>query len=122
MRVTPEQYRELIGQLGKPKRNKHGNVKVDGFDSKAERNRYAELALMEKAGQISNLRSQVDIPLIVNGELVCTYRADAVYIDEHGREVVEDTKSAHTRKLPEYRIKRKLYRALFGKEIKEWIG
>lgn len=108
-----------------PKPSKHRSRKCtwDGksFDSQAERDRYIELVAMEARGEISNLRRQVAIALVVRGVHVCDYVADAIYLDEHGREVVEDTKSAHTRTLPEYRIKFKLYRALFRKEIREYV-
>lgn len=70
------------------------------------------------AGVISGLRRQVRIPIIVNGVRVCSYVADAVYV-EGGRRVVEDTKSPMTRRLPVYRLKRKLLAALHGIDIRE---
>jgi hypothetical protein len=93
---------------------------VDGvrFDSRKEARRWADLKVMEAAGAISGLRLQVRIPIVVNGVRVCVYIADAVYI-EAGRRVIEDTKSAVTRRLPVYRLKRKLLAALYGIEIRE---
>jgi len=43
--------------------------------------------------------------------------ADFVYL-RNGQEVIEDVKSKHTRKLPEYRLKKKLLDAL-GIDVKE---
>ncbi len=104
------------------KQPKYRNKKtvVDGitFDSIREAKRYAELLLLERTGVIQNLRRQVRFPLSVNGQLICTYIADAAYT-ENGHEIVEDTKSPVTRKLPVYRIKYKLLRAIHGIAIRE---
>lgn len=88
------------------------------FDSRKEAARWAELCELAALGVISGLRRQVRIPIIVNGVRVCYYVADAVYV-ERGRWVVEDTKSPITRRLPVYRLKRKLLAALYGIEIRE---
>lgn len=57
----------------KERRNKLGNEKVNGFltdgtphtfDSKHEYEHYRELALMERAGEISGLRLQVPFELV----------------------------------------------------------
>jgi hypothetical protein len=104
------------------KQPKYRNKKtvIDGisFDSSKEARRYQELLLLERTGVIQNLRRQVRFPLSVNGQLICTYIADAVYT-ENGHEVVEDTKSPITRKLPVFRIKSKLMRAIHGIAIRE---
>ncbi len=106
------------------KRSKHGNVKtvLDGitYDGAKEANRSAELKVIAFAKQISELRIQVPFRLVVNDQHVCTYIADFVYRDlKTGKEVVEDVKSDHTRKLPVYRIKKKLMKACLGIEIVE---
>lgn len=104
------------------KRSKWGNrpVCVDGirFDSGHEAARWTELRLLERAARITELRRQVPFRLTVNGQLVCSYIADFVYV-ESGREIVEDAKSAATRKIATYRIKRKLMAACHGIEIRE---
>ena len=122
--------------------SKYGNKKVtiDGitFDSKKEARRYTELTLLERAGQISNLRRQVKFVVIPaqyeavarygkNGQALasgkvcvereCAYIADFVYIDnETGQKVVEDTKGMRTK---DYIIKRKLMLHKYGIKIKE---
>lgn len=106
-----------------PKPSKFNNEKVESdgikFDSKKEAARYHELVLLERAGQISQLRRQVTFGLTVHGELVCNYIADFVYIDLQGKRIVEDVKSDITRKLPVYRIKNKLMEACHGIAINE---
>lgn len=122
--------------------SKYGNKKitVDGktFDSRREYKRFTELQLLERAGEISNLRMQVPFTLIpaqyewyerygkngqrlTNGqkcvERECAYVADFVYIDNAtGKKVVEDTKGMRTK---DYIIKRKLMLHVYGIKIKE---
>lgn len=105
---------------GKGPKYRNRAVTVDGvrFDSTKEYRRWVELVGMQAAGAISGLRRQVRIPVRINGVVVCRYVADAVY-QENGRRVVEDTKSAFTRKLPVYRLKKKLLAALYGIEVRE---
>lgn len=72
--------------------SKYGNHKttVDGitFDSQKEVNRYCELKLLQKAGEITELELQKEFVLIPNqyidGKLVerkCSYKADFYYFD-----------------------------------------
>ena len=95
-------------------------TEVDGvkFDSQAEANRWLELRIHERVGEVSNIRRQVSFPLVVNGIKVCVYRADFVYAQD-GREVVEDVKGVRT---AEYKLKRKLMLACHGIEISEVIA
>lgn len=99
---------------------------IDGqtFDSKKEANRYKELLLLEKAGEIKDLRTQVKYVLIPpqrskeTGKVVereCSYKADFVYT-EGGETVVEDVKGYRTK---EYIIKRKLMLHVYGIRIRE---
>ena len=92
--------------------NKYGNKKtiVNGivFDSKKEAERYYELMLLQKAGEISNLELQKEFLLLPaeNGEKAVKYIADFVYI-ENGKMIVEDVKGVRTQA---YIIKRKLFK------------
>lgn len=114
---------------------KYGNHKtiVDGitFDSQKEANRYCELRLLQKAGQIKNLELQKKIVLIPaqyefftdkkgNRKGKCierewSYIADFVY-EENGQTVVEDVKGYKTK---EYIAKRKATLFLLGIRIRE---
>lgn len=111
--------------------SKYGNRKttVDGFgfDSAKEARRYTELALLQRAGEISDLRRQIRYQLIppqyIDGKQVerpVDYVADFVYVDNRtGRTVIEDVKSKATKKLPAYIIKRKLVLLKYGIRIRE---
>lgn len=101
------------------KKSKFGNkpVTVDGvtYDSTNEYRRWCFLQLMEKAGEISNLRYHVKfelIPQITKEEIVHLktkdkvvtkvvqsaryYEADFVYLNKKGEEIVEDFKGQET--------------------------
>ena len=108
---------------------KYGNRKVtneDGtFDSVKEFSRWQELKLMERAGEIYELRRQVPYVLIPaqrdeNGKLIereVKYIADFTYRERCGnRLVVEDTKGLKTR---EYILKRKMMLYRHGIRIQE---
>lgn len=101
---------------------KYGNTKVeiDGmpFDSKREAARWRELRLLERAGEINDLRRQVRYELVpkLPGERPVDYIADFVYRDKNGNEVVEDVKGVRT---PVYVIKRKLMLWRHGIRIRE---
>lgn len=96
--------------------NKYHNVKtVVGnvvFDSKKEASRYFELAMLEKSGIIKNLERQKRFEVVPkNGdERAVFYVADFCYIEQSGKLIAEDVKSAITRKNPVYIIKRKLFK------------
>lgn len=94
---------------------------MDGitFDSAREAHRWSELKMLERGKVISALSRQVTFPLVVNGVLVGSYRADFVYVDETGHLTVEDAKSPPTAKNPTYRLKRKLMAACHNIEIVE---
>lgn len=95
-------------------------VEMDGitFDSQKEANRYNDLKLMQAAGEIQDLKHHVAFPIDVNGMHVCDYEADFVYQTIGGLRI-EDVKSTITRRLPAYRLKRKLMQAVHGIEIVE---
>lgn len=102
------------------------------FDSMKEFRRFNELSLLEKAGVITNLETQVKFvllpaqyePIFDNKtkrwkekcvERECAYVADFVY-EENGEKVVEDTKGFKTK---DYIIKRKLMYYIHGIRIRE---
>ena len=100
-------------------------VTLDGmtFDSVREAKRYRDLSLLQRAGEISDLRCQVKYTLIPGQkkpsggtERPVTYTADFVYKDKAGREIVEDSKGMRTQ---QYIIRRKLMLWVHGIEVKE---
>ena len=103
-------------------RAKYGNSKTDRdgirYDSAKESRVLADLETLERAGHIRDLRRQVKFAIVIDGIHICDYVADAVYMDG-ARRVVVDVKSEATRKLPVYRLKRKLMAAVLGIEVEE---
>lgn len=119
------------------KSSKYGAKKVEYngmvFDSKRECRRYQELEILERIGEISELRTQVKFVLIpaqrepdtvgkrggiIKGNLIereISYIADFVYV-ENDKTVVEDAKGMRT---PEYIMKRKMMLYFYGIRIKE---
>lgn len=124
--------------IGINKKSKYHNerIVIDGieFDSKSEGRRFCYLKLMEKAGEISNLRYHVKfelIPQITKEEVVHLktkdkvvtkvlqsaryYEADFVYLNKKGEEVVEDFKGQETGL---FKFKADLFYHLYKKHIK----
>lgn len=126
------------------KRAKYGNKKCQYngivFDSKHEMERYKELLLLQRAGEIEDLKLQERFELIPAQYELCVeiyksgphkgqtkrgkllerpveYVADFVYYDlKNGGLVVEDTKGMKTK---EYIIKRKLMLYRYGLRVLE---
>jgi hypothetical protein len=98
---------------------KYRNIptEVDGirFASKAEARRYADLKLLERAGEICFLKLQPRYPLTVEGLHVCTYVGDFEYVEaKTGRVITEDKKGVKTK---DFIIKAKLFHAIYGREV-----
>lgn len=142
IRLTPDHLNDLKARVaasptvsamrdnpsGRVKRSqKYGNEKVMDagrtFDSKAEHKRWQYLTMLEKAGEIKDLRCQVPFELIPaqvapDGRKIrpTVYLADFVYQTADGIEVVEDVKGAAT---DVWKIKQKLMLWRHGIEVKE---
>lgn len=136
IRLSPEAYAEhqarvrgtrvaiAAAEVAAPLPSKYGNEKTDGYDSKREAARGAELEVLERAGQISGLRRQVRYELIPRQcspagrvlERACTYKADFVYVNDEGETVVEDVKGYANDTYP---IKRKLMLHVHGVRVRE---
>jgi hypothetical protein len=94
------------------KRSKYRAIRTEfngiWFASKKEARRYAELSLLEKAGEITHLILQPRYPLFTwrAGECVevCVYRGDFSYRTKGGQQIVEDVKGIDT---PASKLKRK---------------
>lgn len=127
----------MDGIVGGMKLNKYRNRKTTKngiqYDSVRESRRHAELLLLERAGEISELARQVRYILlpaqyesdiigpkggVKRGKLIereVSYIADFVYMQD-GKLVVEDTKGVRTK---DYIIKRKLMLYVHKIRIKE---
>lgn len=112
----------------KNKTNKYSNKKiiVDGieFESKLEARRWQQLKLLQKAGNIKDLRRQIKFELqpsyIKNDKVIqsINYVADFVYYDLNKRQfIIEDTKGYKTEI---YKLKKKILEYKYPDlEIKE---
>ena len=98
------------------------------FDSRREARRYMDLWLMQRSGEISNLRTQVKYPLIPKQvhpdgtkERPIDYVADFVY-EQGGETVVEDSKGFRDTSSAAYRVfvmKRKMMLYFHGITVRE---
>ncbi|MEQ3671360.1 DUF1064 domain-containing protein [Pseudophaeobacter sp.] len=110
-RLTAEQYRDQhVSKSTEDRRRVRGAQRTttpDGIDhdSKTEAQRWEELKLLQKAGEICGLKRQVDIALMGRDGPIMTdsgkqervYRADFVYVDNAlGITVIEDRKGHET--------------------------
>lgn len=92
------------------------------FDSRREAARWQELQMLERAGQIRDLRRQVAFELVPGVKFAgaarkkpaLRYTADFVYT-ERDKQVIEDVKGVETR---EFRMQRHLLLALHGLEVR----
>lgn len=96
--------------------NKYKAIKTDGYDSKKESRRAAELKLLEKARVITHLVEQPEFELQPTfkdnqgkTERAIKYRGDFGYF-ENGQHIIEDCKGFRTEK---YLIKKKLFKFKF---------
>lgn len=80
------------------------------FDSKGEYNRFLELQLLEKAGEISGLYVHPRLDLVINGVKIGRYTGDFLYL-ENGKQVIEDFKGYQT---ATFKLRWKIAKALYG--------
>lgn len=128
MNLSPSQIKRLLHQRdNKHKQPKYGNHKVviDGekvADSKHEYRRLNDLIVLQRAGQIKDLQTQVRYKLIPS-QKICgvkvrgtDYVADFVYWTNEGQFVCEDAKGHKT---ADYIIKRKLMKMIHNIDVVE---
>lgn len=109
------------GAPQKPRKYRNTPTTVNGlvFDSKREAERYGELVVAERAGEIKNLEVHPRFPLVIHEQDCGAYVADFSYVTRDGLPVIEDVKSPATRKLPTYRLKARMVWALYGLKVRE---
>jgi len=132
MKQLAERMQKKQAAAEQPVRSKYGNVKTGRdalrFDSKKEAQRFDELVTMQQAGEIKDLRLQVEFTLQAayttpSGERVraIRYLADFTYYRRSGSAweyVVEDVKSNPTRTRV-YLMKKKMMAERLGLTITE---
>ena len=112
--------------------NKYGakKVVVDGevFDSRKEYYRWCDLRLLERAGEVFNLKRQVKYVLIPaqrdgSGKLIereVSYIADFEYLAKNGDKIVEDVKGYKRGAAYQlFSVKRKMMLWKYGIKVKE---
>jgi hypothetical protein len=114
--------------------NKYGNRRFKtaagvAFDSDNEYDRYRDLQLLEKAGEIRNLKLHPRYDLSVNGAHICAYVGDYSYEclveGSDGRhkffqtwmKVCEDRKAGTVTQTRVFKLKRKLMKAIHNIDI-----
>ncbi|RVL60383.1 MULTISPECIES: DUF1064 domain-containing protein [Sinorhizobium] len=118
-RMSAAEFRAIqkADQPERPSKYRNKKTTVDGikFDSKREAQFYSSLKQLERAGQVYEVELQKPYALTVNGQLVCTYKADfAFYGAIQKRNRVVDVKGVATK---DFVIKKKLMRAVFGIDV-----
>jgi len=126
MRIKQEVYNKLVSNSIDVKKNKYHNRKVfyqgHWFDSEKEKAWYIKFRLMEKAGEIHDLKTQYEFVLIetfVVGEKryrKMSYIADFIYKDKEDKLHVVDAKGFRTEV---YKLKKKLMAWKYGIEVEE---
>jgi hypothetical protein len=87
------------------------------FASKKEMKRYAELQLLQRAGEVQDLELQPKFRVSINDQHFCTYTADFAYT-EKGQRVIEELKSTGTAKDAAYRLRKKAAELFYNIKVK----
>jgi len=103
-----------------------GTRDTDGtfFHSKGELRRWEELKMLEKAGEIVSLQRQVHYMLHVPGcsggfVTVGKFTPDFKFIERSGEVVIEDFKSPASAKDEAYRLRKRMFEAEYGLQVRE---
>ena len=117
-RVSDAELAEIMNRGGR--QAKYKSRKTGKYDSNKEAKRAQILKYEEHSGIISDLIEQPVFELIPKqkGERAVKYVADFQYMRD-GELIVEDVKSAVTKKLPVYIVKRKLLLWVHGIRVLE---
>mgnify|MGYP003610111732 CR=1 FL=1 len=109
--------------IKKPKKSKYKSVKCEHFgvklDSLKEKRQYIKYLHQQSIGEILSIKLQPKYDLIVNGIKIGFYKADfEIELADKSIQVI-DVKSEMTRKLPVYRLKKKMIKAIYNIDIIE---
>lgn len=114
--LSPRTAAAVARSLKLTKRQKFNarQVTIEGFTfgSWKEATEYGMLRLREKMGEITDLRPHPIFTLWVNGQQIGIFTPDSCY-REHGELVVCEVKSPATRRLADYRLRLKIFRACY---------
>jgi hypothetical protein len=118
-RMTAAEYRELTAN--KPSKYRAQKTKVDGitFDSKGEADYYCQLKLLQRAGEVTDIKLQPRYPILDASERSrgIDYVADFLVTYADGRQEIIDFKGVRT---AVYRMKKKMFHERYPNlEIRE---
>lgn len=104
--------------------NKYGakRCEEDGyqFASLAEREHYRTLKLRALAGEIEDLEVHPAYPFVVNEQKVGRFTPDFRHREvATGKIVVTDVKGGRATRTEAYRLRKKLFKALYGLDVTE---
>jgi hypothetical protein len=106
--MTAAEYRELKAK--KPSKYRAQKTKVDGitFDSKGEADYYCQLKLLQRAGEVTDIKLQPRYPILDASERGkgIDYVADFLVTYADGRQEIIDFKGVKT---AVYRMKKKMF-------------
>lgn len=111
--ISPAEFKILRAQIEKSKKSKYkanGHYDTDGiyWPSDKEERKWHEFKLLEKNGEIKNLRRQISFKLHgKNGSFICKYICDIIFEKSKTGETIHlDVKGMETK---EFRLKKKLF-------------
>lgn len=107
-----------LQRYGRKYKNKTTEYNGHLYHSIKEANYARELDARIKAGELKEFRRQVPVELRVNGMKICTYTIDFVEIDHRDNEMWTEVKGFET---PEWKLKWKLFEAIFPEREKQVI-
>ena len=111
--LTQKEWRQAFGGTNSKYRAKSVTTEDGFFSSKKEEARWCELKLLEKAGEIKDLKRQVRFPLHYRSgdNIICHYIADFTYFDlKKYKNICEDVKGYRKGLAYQlFKIKRKLF-------------
>jgi len=114
----------VIGPLSRKTRAGQRRKVIDQneiFDSQTEHRHWCELKIRERLKEIRDIEIHKRYEIVVAGVHICDFIPDFQYVRMDGAVVVEDVKSKLTRKLPEYRLKKKLFEAIYKLKVHEFV-
>ena len=128
MSISAAEAREILNQP-KKKRGRYNVVPVerrtmDGvvFASEAEMKRFADLQMLERAGEISDLRRQQSYDIEIKGHHFCTFTPDHEYLNKKGTPIIEEFKTGMSVKDKDYQLRKRAFELYYGLTVTEIIS
>lgn len=111
--------------MKRPLKYRNQPITVDGerYASKIEYAHHSQLLLLEKAGEVRNIRHEPPYQVTISGKLMFTIKPDHVFEEKTAigswKMRFADTKSKPTI-TSIFRLKKKIFEAVYGVELEVW--